>query len=71
MVPSEKKPNWVQIGNYASLGVMLPASTVTGYFIGVLLDHFFGTHFLYIVFLIVGIVAGFVQMIRIVSKKFK
>ncbi len=71
MVPSEKKPNWVQIGNYASLGVMLPASTVTGYFIGVLLDHFFGTHFLYLVFLIVGIVAGFVQMIRIVSKKFK
>ena len=71
MVPSEKKPNWVQIGNYASLGVMLPASTVTGYFIGVLLDHFFGTHFLYLVFLIVGIVAGFVQMIRIASKKFE
>ena len=71
MAPPEKKPNWVQIGNYASLGVMLPASTVTGYFIGVLLDHFFGTRFLYLVFLIVGIVAGFVQMIRIISKKFK
>ena len=49
MAPPEKKPNWVQIGNYASLGVMLPASTVTGYFIGVLLDHFFGTRFLYLV----------------------
>lgn len=71
MAPPAKKPNWVQIGNYASLGVMLPASTITGYLIGVLLDHFFGTHFLYIVFLIVGIVAGFVQMIRIVSKKYK
>lgn len=71
MAPREKKPNWVQIGNYASLGVMLPATTITGYLIGVLLDHLFGTHFLYIVFLIVGIVAGFVQMIRIVSKKYK
>ena len=68
MAPPQKKPNWVQIGNYASLGVLLPASAVTGYFIGVLLDHFFQTRFLYIVFLIVGIVSGFVQMIRIVSR---
>ena len=68
MATPKKKPNWVQIGNYASLGVLLPASAVTGYFIGVLLDHYWGTQYLYIVFLIVGIVAGFVEMIRIVSR---
>ena len=63
-----KKPGWQQIGDYASLGVMLPAATVTGYFIGLLLDRAFGTNFLYIVFLILGSVAGFVQMFRIVTK---
>ena len=68
MAPAKKKSVWAQIGDYASLGVLLPASTVTGYFIGVLLDHWFGTHFLYLVFLIVGIVAGFVEMVRIVSR---
>lgn len=68
MQPSKKRSTWAQIGDYASLGVMLPATTVTGYFIGVLLDHWFGTHFLYLVFLIVGIVAGFVELYRIVSR---
>jgi len=65
---SNKKSPWKQIGDYASLGVMLPASTVTGYFIGLLLDRAFGTHFLYVVFLILGSVAGFVELFRIVSR---
>jgi len=68
MQPSKKRSTWAQIGDYASLGVMLPATTVTGYFIGVLLDHWFGTHFLFIVFLILGIVAGFLELYRIVSR---
>ena len=63
-----KKSAWKQVGDYASLGVMLPASTVTGYFIGLLLDRAFGTNFLYIVFLILGSVAGFVEMFRIVTR---
>jgi F0F1-type ATP synthase assembly protein I len=68
MEPPEKRPLWAQIGDYASLGVALPATTVTGYFLGVLLDHLFGTHFLYIVFLLVGIVAGFFEIYRVVSR---
>ena len=68
MADSNKKSPWKQIGDYASLGVMLPASTVTGYFIGLLLDRAFGTHFLYVVFLILGSVAGFVELFRIVSR---
>jgi F0F1-type ATP synthase assembly protein I len=63
-----KKSTWAQIGQYASLGVALPATTVTGYFIGVLLDHWLGTNFLHIVFLIVGIVAGFIEIYRVVSR---
>jgi F0F1-type ATP synthase assembly protein I len=69
MSPPNKKNVWAQIGDYASLGVMLPAATVTGYFLGLLLDHFFGTAFLKFVFLIVGIAAGFIGMIRVVSRK--
>ena len=63
-----KKSSWKQIGDYASLGVMLPAATVTGYFIGLLLDRLFGTSFLYLVFLLIGIIAGFVELIRVVSR---
>ena len=68
MAAPGKKPGWQQIGDYASLGVMLPASTVTGYLICLLLDRAFRTNFLYIVFLILGSVAGFVEMIRIVTR---
>ena len=42
----------------------MPASTFVGYFIGYALDRWLGTHYLNIVFLILGIVAGFVQLIR-------
>ena len=68
MAPPKKRSLWMQIGDYASLGIMLPAATVTGYFLGVLLDYWFHTSFLYIVFLLLGIVAGFLEVIRVVTK---
>jgi F0F1-type ATP synthase assembly protein I len=43
---------------------MLPAGTLAGYLIGTWLDKRLGTHYLMIVFLILGIVSGFVQLIR-------
>ena len=52
------------VGEYTSLAFMLPAATLIGYAIGYLLDKAFHTHFLYIVFLILGIAAGFVQLVR-------
>lgn len=58
----------VTAGHYMSLAFLLPASTFIGYLIGYLLDKFFGTHFLYIPFLILGIAAGFVQLIRQVMR---
>jgi F0F1-type ATP synthase assembly protein I len=54
----------VTVGEYTSLAFMLPAATMVGYVIGYFLDKAFHTHFLYIVFLILGIAAGFVQLIR-------
>ena len=43
MAAPKKKPVLAQIGDYASLGFMLPACTVTGYFLGLVLDHLFHT----------------------------
>ncbi len=54
----------VMVGEYTSLAFMLPAATLVGYVAGYLLDRAFHTHFLYILFLILGIVAGFVQLVR-------
>jgi F0F1-type ATP synthase assembly protein I len=59
-----KRNFMVQVGEYTSLAFLLPVSTFVGYAIGYLLDKAFGTHFLYIPFLILGIASGFVQLIR-------
>jgi F0F1-type ATP synthase assembly protein I len=59
------KKSWMATaGEYTSLALLLPISTFVGYAIGYLLDKAFGTHFLYVVFLVLGTVAGFVQLIR-------
>jgi F0F1-type ATP synthase assembly protein I len=54
----------IMVGEYTSLAFLLPAASLVGYAIGYLLDRAFHTHFLYIPFLILGIAAGFVQLIR-------
>ena len=58
----------VMVGEYTSLAFLLPAATFVGYVIGYLLDKAFHTHFLYLVFLVLGIVAGFVQLIRQIQR---
>jgi F0F1-type ATP synthase assembly protein I len=59
-----KKPFTAVVGQYTSLAFLLPAATFTGYAVGYLLDRAFGTHFLYIPFLLLGIAGGFVQLVR-------
>ena len=65
---SSRKTNWVQVGNYAQLAFLFPAATVVGWLIGVALDKWLHTTWLYIVGLLFGIVAGFVELIRTVAK---
>jgi F0F1-type ATP synthase assembly protein I len=59
-----RKPWPVLVGEYMSLAFMLPASALLGYGLGYLLDKEFATTWLYLAGLILGIVAGFVQLIR-------
>lgn len=52
------------VGEYTSLAFLLPVSALVGYGIGYFLDKELGTRWIYIPGLILGIVAGFVQLIR-------
>jgi F0F1-type ATP synthase assembly protein I len=56
------------IARYSGLAIMLPAATMVGYGIGYGLDVFFSTHYLKIVFLLIGTVAGFIELIRGLTK---
>ena len=59
---------WKQVGRYLEIGIMFPASTVAGLLVGYGLDRLFGTHFLYWVFMLVGIASAFVQLVRLAGK---
>jgi F0F1-type ATP synthase assembly protein I len=63
-VASRKKPWPVLVGEYTSLAFMLPIATFVGYAVGYALDKAFHTHWIYIPGLLLGIVAGFVQLVR-------
>ena len=65
---SNQKPSpWVQIARYSEIAVIFPAATVAGWLVGLALDHWLHTHWLYLAGLILGIAAGFIQLIRLVS----
>jgi len=62
-----KKNLLVQLANYSQLAFIFPAATVVGWLIGAGLDHWLHTTWLYLVGLILGIIAGFVELIRLVT----
>jgi F0F1-type ATP synthase assembly protein I len=69
--PDRKNNPWVQIARYSQLAFAMPAATVVGWAVGVGLDHWLHMTWLYIPGLLVGILAGFVEFIRTVSKDSK
>lgn len=52
------------VARYSEIGFMIPASVIVGYLLGLVADHFLHTHWIYLVGIIFGAVAGFVSMIR-------
>jgi F0F1-type ATP synthase assembly protein I len=64
---SDKKSFWILIGQYSQIAFIFPAATVVGWLIGLALDHWLHTTWLYLVGLILGIAAGFVELIRLVN----
>lgn len=63
----QKRSFIVQLANYSQLAFVFPAATVVGWLIGAGLDHWLHTTWLYLVGLILGIIAGFVELIRLVT----
>jgi ATP synthase protein I len=64
---SQKRSFLVLAARYSALALALPASTLIGWVIGTLLDRWLHTSWLYLVGLILGIIAGFVELIRAVT----
>jgi len=64
---AEKRSFLVLAARYSGLALALPASTFIGWVIGALLDRWLHTTWLYLAGLILGIVAGFVELIRAVT----
>jgi len=62
--PDKKESAWVTVARYSEIGFMIPASVIVGYLLGLLADHFLHTHWIYLVGIIFGAVAGFVSMIK-------
>jgi len=59
------KPNTlVTAARYSEIGFIIPAAVFLGYALGKLLDYWLHTHWLMLAGVILGVVVGFIQMIR-------
>ncbi len=70
-MPRDDDNFWVQFARYSQLAIALPAATVIGWIIGYLLDRWLHTTWLYLVGLLLGIAAGFIELIRAVTSSEK
>jgi ATP synthase protein I len=64
----DKRRSFQQLNLILSVGMVFPVSIVIGYGMGYYLDRWLGTTFLKIVFLLFGIVAGFISFFRMISQ---
>ena len=66
---SEKPDSFgATFARYLSVAMLLPVSTLIGYGIGYAIDHYAGTHIFKMVCLLLGTAAGFVELIRELTK---
>lgn len=56
------------MARYSPVIMLMPASAFAGYLLGAGLDYLFSTTFLRFVFLLLGVVSGIVQLIRILGR---
>jgi len=68
---SSEKKQWIEAEKLVQIGIMFPLALVIGYFLGAWLDGKFGTTWMKIVGIFVGIAAGFVQLIRLAGSEGK
>jgi len=59
---------WVQAARYSQLAFVFPAALVVGWLIGSALDRWLHTTWLYLAGILLGIAAGFIELIRTVLR---
>lgn len=69
--PQDKQSFWVQMGRYSQLAFVLPTALVVGWLVGAALDRWLHTTWIYLAGIVLGIVAGFVDLIRTVMRDTK
>jgi len=57
-----------QMIRYLPVVGLMPSAAAAGYFIGYGLDYLFHTMFLRWIFLVLGVVSGIMQVVKMVSK---
>jgi F0F1-type ATP synthase assembly protein I len=65
----QERSFWLAVARYSQIAVTLPAAVVAGWLLGGYLDRRLHTTWLYLAGLILGIVAGFVELIRTALKQ--
>jgi F0F1-type ATP synthase assembly protein I len=65
-VSEPQKPDrfFASAAKYTAIATALPGAVLAGYLIGYWLDRWLGTSWLKILFVILGIVSGFAELIR-------
>jgi F0F1-type ATP synthase assembly protein I len=72
MPDDDRNPNQsatVLWARYSQIAFILPAAVVVGLLIGKLLDYWLHTRWLFLVGIILGAIAGFIDMIRMITKQ--
>jgi len=64
----QEKSFWLQFARYSQLAFVFPAALVVGWLVGALLDRWLHTTWLYLAGILLGIAAGFIELIRTVSR---
>jgi F0F1-type ATP synthase assembly protein I len=60
----QKKNFWLQAARYSQLAFVFPAALVVGWLVGATLDRWLHTTWLYLAGILLGIAAGFIELIR-------
>ena len=61
---SGKRSFWVAMARYSQLAFVLPATTLAGWVLGGLLDRWLHTNWIYLLGVFLGIITGFIELIR-------
>ncbi len=67
----DKRSFFISLARYSQLAFVLPAATAAGWIVGVLFDRWLHTTWIYLVGLLLGIAAGFVELVRTAMKSEK